>query len=140
MTAPVPPPGRDRSRKQLSGEASFLREYIFPVGGFAHLHEVIRPLEAAGFEVADVENITDHYTRTLEHWLKNLSAHANDLGAGTGVAPERFRAQLLFLAGSVESFSEGRVLCYQTLARPIVPDEPRIPLPPTRARFLLSAR
>lgn len=136
MTAPAAARGHDPGPR-LSGEADFIKEYIPPVGQFTTLGDVVRPLESAGFEVLDVENITDHYTRTLRRWLANLSAHAGDLGAASGVAPEWFRAQLLFLGGCVESFEENRILCYQTLARPIAVDTPRAALPPNRERLIL---
>lgn len=137
MTVPVAVGREDRASPRLSGEDSFIQEYIFPVGRFRHQHEVIRSLEVNDFEILDVENITDHYTRTLQHWLDNLLAHAGDLGAGTGVPAERFRAQLLFLAGSIERFSENGILCYQTLTRKIAVGTPRDPLPATRADWLL---
>jgi cyclopropane fatty-acyl-phospholipid synthase-like methyltransferase len=105
-------------------ESPFIADDIFPIGHMTHLHEVIRSLEVNDFEVTDVENITDHDTRTLQCWLANLLRHEDDLGAATGVPPDRFRAQLLFLAGSLEAFSENLILCYQTLARKIAPGAP----------------
>ena len=138
MTEPVAVRRADRRPDQLSGEAAFIREYIFPVGHMTHLHEILRSLEVNDFEVTDVENITDHYTRTLRGWLDNLMRHADGSGLPAGVEPERLRAQLLFLAGSVESFSENRVLCYQTLARKIAVDTPRTPLPATRRALILN--
>jgi cyclopropane-fatty-acyl-phospholipid synthase len=136
MTVPVAARRTEETPEALSGESSFIGEYIFPVGQFTHLVDVIRPLETNDFEVLDVENISDHYTQTLRHWYDNLMTHAADLGAATGVAPERFRAQALFLAGCAAAFSENRILCYQTLARPIAVDMPREPLPATRRAFI----
>jgi cyclopropane-fatty-acyl-phospholipid synthase len=136
MTIPVAARRGGDSPEGLSGESTFIGEYIFPVGQFTHLFDVIRPLETNDFEILDIENISDHYTQTLQHWYDNLMAHGDDLGAATGVAPERFRAQALFLAGCVAAFSENRVLCYQTLARPIAVDTPREPLPATRRAFI----
>lgn len=136
----VPPAARrpGRPEGQLSGEASFIQEYIFPVGAMTHLHEVIRTLEVNDLEVIDVEPITDHYTRTLQGWLDNLLANADETAPPPGVPPERLRAQLLFLAGCVEAFSEGRIFCYQTLVRPVTIGPPRRPLPPTRHAYLLA--
>ena len=128
----------DTHQPHVSGEASFIREYIFPVGEHPELGNVIRSLEAGGFEVVDVENLTDHYTRTLQHWYRNFMKHVGDLGAATGVSPERFRAHVLFLAGSVEGLSENQILCYQTLVRPIDVYQPRRELPATRRGLLLD--
>ena len=136
MTVPVAA-RRESPASTLSGEETFIQEYIFPVGRFRHQWEVIRSLAVNDFEVIDVENITDHYTLTLRHWLANLMAHAGDLGAASGVPPERFRAQLLFLAGSAEAFAENRILCYQTLTRKLTLGAPRTPLPATREGYLL---
>ena len=138
MTVPVAARRDGRAEGQLSGEASFIQEYIFPVGAMTHLHEVIRTLEVNDLEVLDVEAMTDHYTRTMRCWLDNLLANADDPTLPAGVPPERLRAQLLFLAGCVDAFSENRVLCYQTLVRPIAVDAPRRPLPPTRRAFVLE--
>jgi hypothetical protein len=61
----------------------------------------------------------------------------NDPGLDAIAPIERFRAQLLFLAGCIERFAENGILCYQTLVRPIETDTPRVPLPPTRIDLLL---
>ena len=94
-------------------------------------------MEENDFEVIDVENITDHYTLTAKHWYENLAAHFENLGAAAGIDPERFRAQLLFLAGCVVRFSENRILDYQVVARKIEIDAPRFPLPATRRAMIL---
>jgi hypothetical protein len=135
MTVPAAVEREPPDRARLSGESSFLAEYVFPVGQFTQLSAVVRPLEEHDFEVLDVENITDHYALTLRRWYDNLVAHTADVEA-TGVEPERCRAQLLFLAGAAATFAENRVLCYQTLARPIAVDDARAPLAPTRRAFV----
>ena len=136
MTCPVDGGASQQPEGALDEEAHFIRDYIFPVGDFTNEFEVVRALETSGFELIDLENIPDHYTLTLRHWLNNLEKHCADLGAETGVRPERFRAQLLFLAGFIEGFRENRILCYQNLVRKIRTGQKRTPLPLTRERLL----
>ena len=61
---------RARSAARCSGGASFIERYVFPDGELVSAAEMIRPAEAAGFEVRDVESLREHYARTLRHWVQ----------------------------------------------------------------------
>src|SRR5947207_9272400 len=55
---------------------SFVDAYVFPDSDIPPLPEVIAAAAAAGLEVRDVENLREHYTLTLRHWLRRLeTAH-----------------------------------------------------------------
>jgi hypothetical protein len=131
MTRPAGP-------EESSPELDFLKRYIFPVGRIKTMTEYLAALEEARMEVIDVHSITDSYTHTLQHWLCNLEAAGVDSAAVLGVPPQRYRAQLLFLAGSCVSFAEGRIFCYQELVRKIDPAPKRRPLPAGRDRYALD--
>jgi hypothetical protein len=94
-----------------------MRKYIYPVGRWATVSEAVTAIEGAGFEIVDVENITDHYYLTQKQWYGNLQAAYADKAASTGTEPDRYLAQLLFAAGSVDTFRRSTNLDYQILAR-----------------------
>jgi cyclopropane-fatty-acyl-phospholipid synthase len=95
----------------------FMRRYIYPVGRWANISEAVTAMENAGFEIVDLENITDHYYLTQQQWYQGLQKAYADKAASTGVEPDRYLAQLLFAAGSVDTFSRSTNLDYQLLAR-----------------------
>lgn len=50
----------------------FIAEDVFGYGNLITAGQEIRFLEEAGFEILDLENITDHYVRTIEIWLDKI--------------------------------------------------------------------
>ncbi|GDY54267.1 hypothetical protein SVIO_048900 [Streptomyces violaceusniger] len=71
-------------------------------------------LEAAGFEVRDVEAIREHYALTLRRWVANLErswAQAVRL-----TSPGRARVWRLYMAASALSFERNRIGVNQILA------------------------
>jgi len=65
--------------------------------------EVLEPFHLA---VLDVENLRQHYARTLEHWLARYEQHVDEVRA---MFDEPFvRAWRLYLSGSVAAFHSGR--------------------------------
>jgi len=63
---------------RLIGPLKFTDKYIFPDGELVPLNEVNRMAEQAGFEVRDVENLREHYSLTLRHWVSRLEARRED--------------------------------------------------------------
>lgn len=121
-----------------SPELDFLTRHIFPTGRLKTLGRYISAFEPAGLEVVDVHEITDNYPLTLHHWLRNLEAAGEAAAVAVGVAPDRFRAQRLFLAGSLVSFVESHSFVYQQLLRRTAPGRYRRPLPAGRATLELD--
>lgn len=115
----------------------FMRRYIYPVGRWANISEAVTAMENAGFEIVDLENITDHYYITQRQWYQGLQNAYADKAASTGVEPDRYLAQLLFAAGSVDTFARSTNLDYQLLARKNGPGARR-PLQLDRASLLLD--
>ena len=107
-SASRPPSGRGTARR------SFIDAYVFPDGELVPIGDVVHRLESGGFEVRDVQNLREHYARTLRHWVANLEAgwdRAVEL-ASDG----RARVWRLYMAGSAVSFDAGRIAVHQVLA------------------------
>lgn len=112
------------------GKASgFLGGFIFPDGELVPVSDALSSAERAGFEVRDVENLREHYARTLRVWLANLERNRADAIAAAGETS--YRVWRLYLAGSAQGFATGRMGVFQSLlARP--DDRGRVQLPATR--------
>jgi cyclopropane-fatty-acyl-phospholipid synthase len=97
---------------------SFMYRYVFPDGELIDVGEVVLEMEAAGFEVRDVESLREHYARTLRHWVRNLQGQWDE--AVRQVGEERARVWLLYMAASAVGFEDGGVSIHQVLG--VVPD------------------
>jgi cyclopropane-fatty-acyl-phospholipid synthase len=101
-------PGKGRSGR------TFIDAYVFPDGELLPLGDVVTAIEGGGFEVRDVENLREHYARTLRRWVANLEGsweRAVEL-AGMG----RARVWRLYMTGSAISFDAGRIGIAQVMA------------------------
>ncbi|WP_019587915.1 SAM-dependent methyltransferase [Deinococcus apachensis] len=127
--ASVQPPKFPKWVQALTA-GGFVQKYVFPDGELLPLWETLRDAEGAGFEVRDVENLREHYARTLLCWSDNLEAHGEKARALVG--EERFRLWRLYIAACVNGFRGGQLDLYQSLlAKP--DEEGRVELPPSRA-------
>ena len=122
---------RDRRGGKVSG---FMGRFIFPDGELETASDSLQFAERAGFEVRDVENLREHYARTLRHWVKNLESNRAQAVAAAG--EQSYRAWRLYMAGSAQGFRTGRIGVYQALLAK--PDGGAVSLPATR-RDLYSA-
>jgi cyclopropane-fatty-acyl-phospholipid synthase len=94
-----------------------MQAHVFPDGELEPIADTLVAAEAIGFEVRDVENLREHYARTLRLWRRNLEAHTQR--AVELVGEGRFRTWRLFLAASAQGFASGRTEVFQALlARP----------------------
>lgn len=59
----------------------FVRNSIFGWGDMRPLSELVRGAEDAGFSVIDVTDLTAHYHRTIEDWIANVEARADQIDA-----------------------------------------------------------
>jgi cyclopropane-fatty-acyl-phospholipid synthase len=120
----------DESHKRHGGRAAgFLGHYIFPDGELVPISESLAAAEHAGFEVRDVENLREHYARTLRAWVSNLESRRDE--AVTAAGETSYRVWRLYMAGSAQGFNVGRIAVYQSLlARP--DEKGHVTLPSTR--------
>lgn len=122
-------------RKSLLGSGWFIPRYVFPDGELLPVSEANLVAEREGLEVRDVENLREHYARTLRHWVERLEAHREDAIALTSEAT--YRTWRLYMAGSANAFERGRISVNQTLLAAPTPDG-QVSLPATRADIYRS--
>jgi cyclopropane-fatty-acyl-phospholipid synthase len=104
-------------RRRVGSERGFLGHYVFPDGELVAVADALRSAEENGFEVRDVENLREHYTRTLRAWVANLER--NRVRAIAAAGETSYRLWRLYLAGSAQGFNVGRIGVFQSLlARP----------------------
>ncbi len=120
----------DESPARRYGQpGDFVGQFIFPDGELVAVSDALAFAEAAGFEVRDVENLREHYTRTLRSWVSNLERNRAEAVAAAGEI--NYRLWRLYMAGSAQGFNSRRIAIYQSLlARPHAGG--RVDLPPTR--------
>jgi hypothetical protein len=75
------------------GSGEFMQRYVFPDGEIVPLWQSLRAAEEVGFEVRDVEDLREHYAKTLRCWRRNLeeardwpSPRSASSGHGCGVS------------------------------------------------------
>jgi len=108
---------------------SFTGRYVFPDAELIDVGRVTLAMEAAGFEVRDVEALREHYARTLRAWVANLEAGWDR--AVRLVGDRRARIWRLYMAGSAIGFEEGSLSVHQVLG--VVPSHlGDSGMPPTR--------
>ena len=105
--------GRDRPRPINA----WIRERIFPGSYAPTLSEVTTDvLGPADMTVVDVENLRDHYARTLRHWRERFERSEAIV---TQMFDERFaRTWRLYLAGSEAAFTSGWLQLFQVVFAP----------------------
>jgi cyclopropane-fatty-acyl-phospholipid synthase len=97
--------------------SSFMEQFVFPDGDLVRIDEALSFAQNAGFEVRDVENLREHYARTLRMWVANLERNRDDAVAAAG--EECYRIWRLYMGGSAQGFRSLRIAIYQSLlARP----------------------
>jgi cyclopropane-fatty-acyl-phospholipid synthase len=95
------------------GSRSFIYRYVFPDGELIDVGEVALAMEAAGFEVRDVESLREHYALTLRQWVANLQRGWD--AAVELVGEGRARVWLLYMAASAIGFEDGGLGIHQVL-------------------------
>lgn len=88
----------------------FTIKHIFPGGHIPSLAETLILLEKYGLDVRTVENLSYHYHRSVDQWLKNFETNWERIHA---IDPVRFnekfrRTWLFYLGGSAETFEAAR--------------------------------
>lgn len=120
-----------QNRRTPDGKSrGFMDRFIFPDGELVSISDSLKFAEKAGFEVRDVENLREHYARTLRAWVANFERNRDDAIAAAG--EQSYRAWRLYMAGSAQGFRTGRLGLFQCLLAKPLPDGSIPDLPPTR--------
>ena len=85
-------------------------KHIFPGGYIPSLAQTLILMEKYGLDVRSVENMSYHYHRTVDRWLRNLESNWERIHA---IDPIRFdekfrRTWTFYLGGAVETFEATR--------------------------------
>jgi cyclopropane-fatty-acyl-phospholipid synthase len=116
--------------RRLWRQGAFIQRYVFPDGELIPPGEAIQLAEAAGWETRDVENLREHYMRTLRHWVGRLEASHEEVARQVG--EPTYRVWRLYMSASAHGFASGRLQLIQALLSK--PGEAgSCELPPTRA-------
>ncbi len=95
------------------GRRKFVYRYVFPDGELIDVGVSAVKMQQAGFEVRDVENLREHYARTLTQWVANLEERWDE---AVGLVGEgRARVWRLYMSGSINGFTDGGLHHHQTL-------------------------
>ena len=68
-------------RRRILGEGLFAQRYVFPGSALVPVSFANLAAERAGFEVRDVENLREHYARTLHQWVNRIEARQTEVVA-----------------------------------------------------------
>ncbi len=106
---------------------TFSNTYVFPDSELVPISTSLRIAESVGFEVRDVESLGEHYAFTLRHWVRRLEADHKQ--ALQFVDEPTYRVWRLFMSGSANGFTNGRLNVHQTLLVKLGPKgQSRLPL------------
>jgi cyclopropane-fatty-acyl-phospholipid synthase len=91
----------------------FINRYVFPDGELEGPGYLTSLIHDTGFEVRHLENLREHYAKTLAGWCANLDEHWDDavseVGEGTA------RVWRLYMAGSRLGFERNQIQLHQIL-------------------------
>lgn len=91
----------------------WIRKRIFPGACAPSLGQAMAVLEPCNFSVLDVENLRNHYARTLELWFDRFERSWDKVVKLLGT--ETARAWRLYLAGSISAFHVGNLQLFQVV-------------------------
>lgn len=103
------------SRDRRPGGGPFIERYIAPDMHMRPLEQTVGMLEAAGLVVEHTESLGHHYVRTVRAWQERFDARLDEARALIGA--ERTRVWLLYLAGGLLTFEQGRMDVHQIALR-----------------------
>jgi cyclopropane-fatty-acyl-phospholipid synthase len=91
----------------------FINRYVFPDGELEGPGYLASLISDTGFEVRHLENLREHYAKTLTGWCDNLDRHWDEAVAEVGEGTAR--VWRLYMAGSRLGFDRNVVQLHQIL-------------------------
>ncbi len=125
-----------RRFRKIRPENRLILKYVFPGSELDHIGHSLESMEAAGFEIHDVEGLREHYARTTRLWCQRLSARREEAIAQVGEA--KYRLWIAYLAGVSFAFKNGTLRLFQTVATRHQKNA-AVELPPSRADLYTRA-
>jgi len=99
---------------ERSVDTEFINRYVFPDGELDRVSSIQAGMERARFEIQDVENLRQHYAKTLRHWVARLESNHDE--ATQHVSEATYRVWRLYMAASALEFESGGTGIHQILA------------------------
>ncbi|MFQ6404446.1 class I SAM-dependent methyltransferase [Methylophilus sp. 'Pure River'] len=99
-------------QQQASNEV--INRHLYPQGTLATFPELLQHMDAAKFDVFNVEGLRRHYVMTLQRWLARLEAQHAAVSAMVG--ERTYRLWRLYMTASVIQFEQGVTGMHQILA------------------------
>jgi len=109
-------------------ERGFINRYVFPDGELSAVGHIASVMQDTGFEVRHVEDLREHYAKTLAAWCHNLDDHWTE--AVEEVGSGRARVWALYMAGSRLGFEQNHIQLHQALGVKTVDGYSAMPLRP----------
>lgn len=100
-------------RDMVPDDHTFVGRYVFPDGGLCPAWQTISQVQAAGFELIDVQQLRRHYALTLREWVRRLESH-HDAAVATA-SEEAYRTWRAYMSGSVVGFETNDLGVVQVL-------------------------
>ncbi len=102
-----------RTMEENSGQDPWIQKYIFPGGYVPLLHEIVRGAGREKLLIVDVENLWQHYAKTLHLWAEGVDAHKEEI---VNMFDEQFFLMwTLYLKSCEAGFAWGDMQLYQTV-------------------------
>jgi cyclopropane-fatty-acyl-phospholipid synthase len=110
---------RDQIYERARREVDFIKRYIFPGGHLPSLARIARcTTRATDLRIADVEDLTPHYARTLREWRARLRRNADAIRS-LGHDDAFLRTWEFYFSYCEGGFLERHIACQQLiLAKP----------------------
>ncbi|MGH7857550.1 MAG: class I SAM-dependent methyltransferase, partial [Candidatus Binatia bacterium] len=120
---------------QWTPQWDFVTRYVFPNAELDNLSHMLTVMEDAGWEIRDVEQLREHYSRTCRQWAEHLLARRDEALA---LVPEKtYRIWCLYLIASSLYFAEGSIGLYQTV---LAKADPKVKAVPTTREAIYAPR
>lgn len=103
-----------RPHNHSESTGAFIDRYVFPDGELTGVGRITTEAQDVGLEVQHVENLREHYARTLAGWCVNLEEHWEE--CVTEVGEQVARVWGLYMTGSRISFERNDIQLHHVLA------------------------